>query len=167
VVSQLNTHLTNHNLHSSHQSAYKEAFSTETPLCSLFNHLLWNMENGLVSALVALDLSAAFDTVDHQILNRILEINYGISGHALKWSTSYLQDRKMCVKIKTGLSDVKCFNYFVPQGSCLGPVLFKMYCSTIADFVNDEQSIGGYPDNHYLRDSFNTKIPGDENSCLH
>ena len=118
-------------LHSAHQSAYKECFSTETALCSLMDQLLWAMEKGQASMLVSLDLSAAFDTMDHEILASVLSSCFGVTENALGWITSYLNDRKLQVAIRDCQSETKCFNFSVPQGSCLGPILFNLYCSTI------------------------------------
>ena len=166
VVSQLNDYLSEHNLHSNHQSAYKQCFSTETALCALTNQLLWSLEQGRVTIIVALDLSAAFDTVDHEILINVLHSCFGISDQALGWFSSYLKDRKLCVRIRDSESDNKCFNFSVPQGSCLGPVLFNLYCSTITDCISAEQSLGGYADDHCLIDSFDPNIPTAETPCI-
>ena len=165
VVSQLNTYLSNHNLHSNHQSAYKQCFSTETALCALTNHLLWSLEQGRATTIVALDLSAAFDTVDHDILITVLNSCFGISHDALDWFSSYLKDRRLCVRIRNSNSDNKCFNFSVPQGSCLGPVLFNLYCSTITECISSEQNLGGYADDHCLIDSFNPINPQAEVDC--
>ena len=167
VVSQLNSYLTANNLQSGHQSAYKESFSTETALCSLIDELLWSMEKGRANVLVSLDLSAAFDTVDHQILLDVLGSNYGISETALHWISSYLMDRKLSVIIKDCSSDIKSFNFSVPQGSCLGPVLFNLYSSTIVDCVAEGQSLGGYADDHCIIDSFDPASEDEEEACVH
>ena len=162
AVSQLNDYLSAHNLHSGHQSAYKECFSTETALCSLMDQLLWSLENKRATVVVSLDLSAAFDTVDHGILTEVLESCFGITSDALGWIRSYLRDRKLCVTVRESQSEVKCFNFSVPQGSCLGPMLFNLYCSTITECINEEQSIGGYADDHCLIDSFDPSKSDDE-----
>ena len=99
VIQQLNAYLTTNNLHSDHQSAYKEGFSCETALYSLFDKVLWNMEKGRVTSIVALDLSAAFDTVDHGVMHNILQSKFGICDSALMWIDSYLSDRRMKVCI--------------------------------------------------------------------
>ena len=166
VVSQLNSYLSANNLQSGHQSAYKESFSTETALCSLMDELLWSLEKGRANILVPLDLSAAFDTVDHQILLEVLSATYGLSGNALRWMSSYLMDRKLSISIKDSSSDVKCFNFSVPQGSCLGPVLFNLYSSTIVDCIDKGQSLGGYADDHCIIDSFDPAIPEEEKACV-
>ena len=77
-----------------------------------------------VMLLVLLDLSAAFYTIDHEILLNFLQNNFGIIGSAHDWFASYLSNRKQCVHIDAGISDDFHLNCGVPQGSCLGPVLF-------------------------------------------
>ena len=144
--------MSTYNLHTGHQSAYEQNFSIETALCALMNHMLWSMEQGEVCILVALDLRAAFDTVDHTILFDVLHQNYFIKDNTLKWIQSYLKDRKLHVQVKYALSSVKCFNYSVPHESCLGPILFTMYSSIITECINSEQDLGSYADDHYIRD---------------
>ena len=70
---------------SGYQSAYRKNFSCETALIKITNDCLWNMENQRIRAIVAIDLSAAFDTVDHQILIDILNKRFNIEGVALEW----------------------------------------------------------------------------------
>lgn len=165
-IGQLSEYLSLFDLHSSHQSAYKENFSTETALCCLFNQLLWSMEQGKVIIMVALDLSSAFDTVDHSTLGAVLDQDFGIRGTSLQWVRSYLKDRKMVVSVENGLSSARTFNFSVPQGSCLGPLLFYLYSSTIKECVLPDQRLCGYADNHFVLDSFNPTVPGDEVKCI-
>jgi len=73
------------------------------------------------SALVMLDLSAAFDVLDHKILQTPLEHSFGVTGSALPWIKSDLSDRSQCVAIGMTKSEDKCLNFGVPQGSVLGP----------------------------------------------
>ena len=164
-ILQLKDHLIKFSLDANHQSAYKEHFSCETALTLLMNNLLWNMEKGRVSVIVSLDLSSAFDTVDHGVLCAVLENKFGLTSDALQWITSYLCDRKMCTKVGLAKSSERTFNFSVPQGSCLGPVLFNMYSSTIADVISSEQDLGGYADDHILRDSFCPTVEDSEHDC--
>ena len=76
-----------------------------------------------------LDLSAAFDTIDHQILLNVLGNDFGIIGSAHKWFSSYLTGRKQRVLINDRTSDDFHLNCGVPQGSCMGPILFILYIS--------------------------------------
>ena len=73
-----------------HQSAYKANHSCETLLVKLINNILWNMENKRISILICLDLSAAFDTVDHVVLLNALKNTFGVTDEALNWFDSYL-----------------------------------------------------------------------------
>ena len=84
-------------------------------------------------ALVMLDQSAAFDVIDHDILLQRLEFAFGISGRALKWFGSYLQDRSQCVKDVSKTLPVVCG---VPQGSVLGPLLYTMYTKSIGEICH-------------------------------
>ena len=81
------------------------------------------MEEQCITAVLALDLSAAFDTVDHDILLQILRNQYGIDGKALKWYDSYLHPRSCMVQVKGETSAQQPLEFSVPQGSCGGPVL--------------------------------------------
>ena len=154
AVKQLNNYFTRSNLHSNHQHAYKQSFSTETAVCILLDQLLWSMEKGDISILVALDLSSAFDTVDHPVLLNVLEVDFGVHDTALGWTASYLKDRRLKVKINDDFSNPVIFNHSVPQGSCLGPILFNVYSSSITHCVDPNQDIGGYADDHCLRATF-------------
>ena len=135
VLSQLSGHLSVNKLFSMYQSAYRPGHSTETALVKILNDLLMSMDEGKVSLLTLLDLSAAFDTIDHGILISRLEHVYGISGSALSWFSSYLRDRTQKVKIKNVHSSPVPLVYGVPQGSVLGPVLFVLYMSPLCDVI--------------------------------
>lgn len=91
------------------------------------NDLLLSTDCGKSVVLVLLDLSAAFDTVDHSILISRLEHCVGIKGVALDWFRSYLTDRCFCVKIDNFVSSTAPLPHGVPQGSILGPLLFALY----------------------------------------
>ena len=166
VIQQLNEYFSKNDLHFNHQSAYKNNFSTETALCVLTNDLLWAMEKTQATVLVALDLSAAFDTVDHSVLHSLLHDNFGISDTALDWMESYLSNRTLKVKVNEAMSSPHTFNYSVPQGSCLGPVLFNVYVSTITECVPEDLSLGGYADDHYIKGTFNPADDNETSSCI-
>ena len=80
-----------------------------------------------------LDLSAAFDVIDHNILFRRLEHTYGIASSALSWIKSYLSDRSQCVAVGSVLSDSQTLAIGVPQGSVLGPKLYCMFSKPIGE----------------------------------
>ena len=83
MLKQFNRH--KYQLVSSYQSAYQQHHSCETSLLKLSNDILWSMEDQSITAVLALDLSAAFDTVDHDILLQVLKNQYGIEGKTLDW----------------------------------------------------------------------------------
>ena len=94
-----------------------------------------NIDNGKVTALTLLDLSAAFDTIDHDILITRLSTWYGISGTALSWFTSCLTDRQQAIKIGNCFSDMLPTSCGVPQGSVLGPLLFTLYTTPLSSVI--------------------------------
>ena len=77
--------------------------------------------------MVLLDLSAAFDTGDHNALLSRLHSKFGISGTALEWFRTYLNGRSQRVMVQGNLSRSLNLDFGVPQGSCLGPLLFTIY----------------------------------------
>ena len=83
------------------------------------------LDNGDIALLTLLDLSAAFDTVDHAILLKCLEISFGLNGHALSWFESYFTGRKQCVRCRNSRSLPTMILCGVPQGSVLGPSLHR------------------------------------------
>ena len=103
------------------QSAYRKHHSTESALLNIQNDILLNMAKRSVTALTLLDLSTAFDTIDHTILLDRLYVYYGISELALGWFKSYLSGRTLSVKVGSTLSHPAVLHYEVPQGSVLGP----------------------------------------------
>ena len=90
VLSQLSAYLSSDNLFCSSQSAYRAGHSTETALLKVMNDVLRASDDGDISVLTLLDLSAAFDTIGHKVLLARLENLYGISGTALSWFNLFL-----------------------------------------------------------------------------
>ena len=137
------------------QSAYSKSHSTETALVKIVNDILLDMNRQHVSLLVLLDLSAAFDTVDHIILLRRLETSFGVTGDALKWIASYLSARSQRVMINGVLSDKFDLSFGVPKGSCLGPLLFSAYASKLFQVIkNHLPNAHAYADDTQLYLSF-------------
>ncbi len=95
--------------------------STETALIRVTNDLLWSFDRGCISLLVLLDLSTAFDTIDHNLLLNRLENVVSIGGSALAWFKSYLSDRHQFMAVNEEVSYRSQVQYGVPQGSVLGP----------------------------------------------
>lgn len=127
VSLQLLKHIDSYKLRDKFQSAYRPSHSTETALLKVTNDIKNIIDNKQVCLLAMLDLSAAFDTIDHQILVKRLENDFGISGMALQWFSSYLANRFQAVKIGRELSEYVPLGFGVPQGSVLGPLLFTLY----------------------------------------
>uniref|UniRef100_A0A3B5PWV6 Reverse transcriptase domain-containing protein n=1 Tax=Xiphophorus maculatus TaxID=8083 RepID=A0A3B5PWV6_XIPMA len=109
------------------QSGFKTLHSTESALIRVFNDILLACDSGNHVVLILLDLTAAFDTVDHGILISRLHHVVGIGGTVLKWFRSYLEERTISVKIGDSESSAASMPYGVPQGSILGPLLFSLY----------------------------------------
>ena len=155
ALEQFNLHLQEDDLLPSYQSAYRSSFSTETALMKIHCDLLSSMEKQEVTAFVGLDLSAAFDTVDHSILLKTLENRYGVHGNARSWFESYLSSRSFHVSVEGATSSDKHINFSVPQGSILGPVLYSVYASPLEDVIDQfDSSVIGYADDHGIYDSF-------------
>ena len=93
---------------------------------------MFNIDRGNGTLLVLLDLSAAFDTIDHQILFHILEHSLGITNFALTLMKSYLDGRQQCVQIEGVISELACG---LPQGSVLGPLKFGIYMLPIGSIM--------------------------------
>ena len=105
--------------------------------------LLWSMEKQQVTAPMAIDMSAAFDTVDHNVLISVLNVNFGINGEVFQWFNSYLRPRYCKVKVNSETSSVRDLPFSVTQGSCAGPVLYLAYASTMQNAVPDDVQIHG------------------------
>ena len=137
------------------QSAYRVGHSTETALVKVMSDMLLDMDQQKVTQLVMIDLSSAFDTVSHSVLLDIMEKSFGVSGVPLHWLESYLTSRSQCVIIQSTRSAPCELNTGVPQGSCLGPVLFTQYASPVFELIEDHDKSGhGYADDHQIYNSF-------------
>ena len=124
--SRLNHHIMVNNLQEPFQSAYRVNHSTETAMLRVHNDIIRAQGDNKVVLLVLIDLSAAFDTVNHERLLSTLHA-IGITGKALAWFMSYLQNRSQTITISGKQSRSQQLECGVPQGSVLGPILFNIY----------------------------------------
>ena len=164
VHAQLLIYLNENELQPSVQSAYRQFFSTETVVLKVVTDVPTVMDRGQITFLGMFNLSAAFDTVDHAILLRRLEVSFGIRGVALNWFASYLSGRSHQVSVHGTLALSTFLEYSVPQGSVLGPVLFLMYT---ADLVGLVRSFGPFA--HAYTDDLQVYChlsPGEEHVAL-
>ena len=135
VAKQLIEHVSSNGLDEVFQSAYKNFHSTETALVKVYNDILVDIDKNRTIILLLLDLSAAFDTVDHEMLLYRLASRFGISDVALSWFGSYLSNRSQFVNVRGTQSEAHSLPCGVPQGSVLGPVLYLLYTSPLGDIV--------------------------------
>ena len=113
------------------QYGFRKLHSTELAALEFTDQIVYNLEQGKLPLAIFLDLSKAFDTIDHNILLDKLSY-YGISDNALKWFKSYLRQRKQYVQYGDSKSAMSYIKTGVPQGSILGPLLFIIYMNDIA-----------------------------------
>ena len=164
VSKRLDSHKTAHDLYEPFQSAYRAGHSTETALLRVQNDMLRAVDDGKCVFLVLLDLSAAFDTVSHNIILKRLASDFGVDGNARNWIKSYLTERTQSVLISGKHSEPATLKYGVPQGSVLGPTLFTDYSSPVASLIRSHGiSVHCYADDTQMYTSFN---PDEEAQAL-
>ena len=135
VAARLIAHLQRNNLQEPLQSAYRQYCSIETALLKVQNDILHILDKRNGVALLLLDLSAAFDTIDHGILLHTLQHEVGITGECLRWIKCYLRDRSQAVRISGKQSEDTPLTCGVPQGSVLEPLLFSIYTIPLARII--------------------------------
>ena len=165
VLTRMRPHLFGSSNFSQYQSAYRTGHSTETALLEVLDGVYTAADNKQISVLIGLDLSAAFDTVDHSLLIERLQLEFGVNDTALEWLRSYLVDRVQFMKMGQHQSDKTSLNKFalnvgVPQGSVLGPLLFAVYCSPVGDIISSHGvKYHQYADDTQLRLSMHADMP--------
>lgn len=148
------------------QFGFRKHHSTYMALLSLFDNLTRNLDNGEITAGIFLDLSKAFDTVDHSILINKLN-HYGVRGNSCDWFASYLTNRQQFVHINGTNSNFSLIHCGVPQGSILGPLLFLIYINDITNtsdicnfilFADDTNVFLSDKDPHILNQKINAEF---------
>ena len=171
IATQIHNNLINNDIVDNFQSAYKMGHNCETALLRVYNDIVTTIGRGNGAMLVLLDLSAAFDTIDHDNLFCILRKFVGICGNALKLIKSYFSNRTQRVQIDNVLSDFANIIGGVPQGSVLGPLKLCLYLLPLIAILR-YHNIGYhvYADDTQLYVSFKWKQPLEAisklNSCL-
>ena len=129
MFKQIQQYLAENNINSDLQHAYKTGYSTSTALTCLTDEWFKQIDIQAVIGVVCLDFSAAFDIIDHDLL--IMKLSaYGFGDSAIDLLKGYLMNRQQCVMFNGSLSSVETLPCGIPQGSCLGPLLYSI-------FVND------------------------------
>jgi hypothetical protein len=142
-------HITSNPNFSSLQSGFRPGHSTETAMLSVCNSLFTSVANRRTSLLCTIDLSAAFDTINHDLLLERLKSDFGLDGTTGSWLKSYLVGRQQFVKVGNSTGQVAQITSGVPQGSVLGPILFTSYMSPICRLIESH----GISQHHYADDS--------------
>ena len=111
------------------------------------------MEEQLATTVVILDLSAAFNTVDHDLLLDVLEKKFGVTDNTKQWYHSYIISRKFRLMIGKNKSEARQLDYSIPQGHIQGAFLFISYASTLDKTVKD-LTLNGFANDHSIRKTF-------------
>ena len=159
TLEQFMEHCNQNSLLPEYQSAYRKEHSCETSIVKLVYVIHWRIENQLVTAVVILDLGAAVDTVDHDLLLDVLERLFGITDAARKWYHNYLKPRKFRVLIEKYTSQPRQLDYLVPQGSTQRAFLFISYASTLDEVVT-QLTLNGFADDHSVSRTFKSSKLG-------
>ena len=128
------------------QYGFRSNHSCEHAVAQLVGTVLKNLENKRTTISVMLDLSKAFDTIEHSIMIQKLEL-YGVRGICVEWFKSYLQHRQMRVRCRVtstqdeALSNYQTVDYGTPQGSCLGPLIFLIFVNDMYLHLNEVDSV--------------------------
>ena len=166
IFNQINDHFTSHNLYYDGQYGFREKNSTQLAALELIDRITHELDLGNTPINIYIDLSKAFDTLDHNILISKLQ-HYGIKGTALQLLLSYLSTRKQFVQYSDILSQKTDILMGVPQGSILGPLLFIIYINDMVHsselfkfikFADDTTLITNLKNEDTRNESLNTEL---------
>ena len=155
----------NNLLHPSHHG-FRSKHSTMSALIQMFDNWIEAFENDEVSAVIMLDMSAAFDVVDIDILLSKLAL-YGFEDSVLAWIRSYLSNRSQCVFIEGFLSEPLPLECGVPQGSILGPLLYILYTNDLPEAVHQGSHPQENPQEPHPNPLFHTHCHDCGDVCLY
>ena len=143
MLKKFNIHCDNNNLLPYYQLAYRQNHNTEMAIIKLCNDILWVMENQQLTAFTAIDLSAAFNTVDHDILLNVLTTKFNVTGMALKLLDSYLRSRHCKMAVNGHFLSNRELAFSVLQGSCAALLLYTAYSFTMSEVVKNRSQYMG------------------------
>ena len=136
VVDQINVHVNQYDLFPARQSVYRQHHSIETAVTIVHNDIMRSTDAGFVSALMLLDLSTAFDTVDHGIVLKVLTERFGVENLEIDWFRSYHTGRTQTFTTPSGSSAPVALTCSIPPGSVIGPKEFIMYTEDIQETID-------------------------------
>ena len=144
----------------------------ETSLLKVKTDVIRALKNQEVACLILLDLSAAFDTIDHNTILRRLETRFDVTGTTLNWLGSYLTNRTQAITVGDPLLEGSRLAFVllksgIPQGSILGPILFTIYTAPMGDICrNNHVEFHLYADNTQIYLSFKPSILNFKFNCI-
>jgi hypothetical protein len=167
AMSQVSTYVSSNRLLTKFQSAYRPFHSTETALLRVQNDLLLSLDQSKGIIMTLLDLSAAFDTCDHNILMSRLHSNMGFSGSVLNWFHSYLEDRFQSVHVNGAISSPRLLTFGFPQGSVSGPQDYSYYSAEVPEVaLQHGVSVHTYADDTQLYLQFELSSPEEAEAAV-